>query len=100
MNNLFIFLCFSQEDTVMKISAVSSDNNKEERSELDAHADTCVVAGTWKVIEYTGVVCHVYPYSDSYKPLTQVPVVEAVTAYNHLMDEMFLLVTAVGILLG
>ena len=34
-------------------------------------------------MEYTGIVCDVCPYSDSYKPLGQVPVKEAVTAYNH-----------------
>ena len=53
------------------------------RWELDSHADTCVVGATWKVMEYTGVVSDVYPYSDSNKPLKQVPVKEAVTAYNH-----------------
>ena len=54
----------------------------------------CVAGATWKVMEYTGVVCNVYPYSDSYKPLKQVPVVEAVTAYNHLAGETFILVLA------
>ena len=45
-------------------------------------------------MEYTGVVCDVYPYSDSYKPLIQVPVVEAVSAYDHPTGEMFILVLA------
>ena len=59
--------------------------------ELDLHADTCVVRAMWNVMELTGIECAVYPYSDSYKPLKQVPVVEAVTAYNHLTGETFIL---------
>ena len=51
-------------------------------------------------MEYTGVVCDVYPYSDSYKPLKQVPVVEAVTAYDHLTGETFILVLARALYLG
>ena len=44
--------------------------------------------------------CNVYPYSNSYKPLKQVPHVEAVTAYNHLTGEMFIFVLAQAIYLG
>ena len=64
----------------MKISAISSGHIQEGRSELDSHADRCVAGATWRVLEYTGVVCDVYPYTHNYKPLKQVPVVEAVTA--------------------
>ena len=84
----------------IKISAVCSVHIHEERSELDSHADTCVAGAAWKVMEYTGVVCNVYPYSDSYKPLKQVPVVEAVTAYNHPTGETFILLLALGLYLG
>ena len=79
---------------------MNSFHIQEGRSELDSHADTCVVGATWKVMVYTGVVCDVYPYSDSYKPLEQVPVVEAVTAYNHPAGEMFILVLAQALYLG
>ena len=51
-------------------------------------------------MEYIGVVCNVYPYSDSYKPLKQVPVVEAISAYNHLTGETFILVLAQALYLG
>ena len=84
----------SQRTETTKISAVSSVHIQEGRSELDSHAGTCVAGATWKVMEYTGVVCNVYPYSDSYKPLKQVPVVEAVTAYNDPTGETFILVLA------
>ena len=90
----------SRRTETIKISAVSSVHIQEGRSELDSHADTCVAGATWKVMEYTGVVCDVYPYSDSYKPLKQVPVVEAVTAYDHLTGETFILVLAQAFYLG
>ena len=51
-------------------------------------------------MEYTGVVCGIYPYSDSYKPLKQVPVVEAISAYDHPTGEMFILVLAQALYLG
>lgn len=60
------------------------------RSEWDLFTDTCVARATWKVVEYTGDVCDVYPYSDSYKPLKQVPAVESVTACNPPTGETFI----------
>ena len=90
----------SRRTETIKISAVSSVHIQEGRSELDSHADMCVAGATWKVKEYTGVVCNVYPYSNSYKPLKQVPVVEAVTAYNHPTGETFILVLAQALYLG
>ena len=79
---------------------MSSVHIQEGRFELDSHTDTCVAGATWKVMEYTGVVCNVYPYSDSYKPLKQVPVVEAITAYDHPPGEIFILVLAQALYLG
>ena len=48
----------------------------------------------------TGVVCNVYPYSNSYKQLKQVPIVEAVTAYDHQAGETFILVLVQALYLG
>ena len=90
----------SQRTETTKISVVNSIHIQEGRLELDSHADTCVAGATWKVMEFTGVVCDVYPYSDRYKPLKQVPVVEAVTAYNHLAGETLILVLAQALYLG
>ena len=90
----------SRRTETIKISAVSSVHIQEGRSELDSHADTCVAGATWKVMEYTGVVCNVYPYCNSYKPLKQVPVLEAISAYDHPTGEMFILVLAQALYLG
>ena len=90
----------SRRTETITISAVNSIHIQEGRLELDSHADTCVAGATWKVMEYTGVVCNVYPYSGCYKPLKQVPVVEVGTAYNHPTCEMFILVLAQALYLG
>jgi hypothetical protein len=60
----------------MHISTGNSSSNKEGKSELDSHADMCVAVATWKDMEYTGVVCGIYPCSNSHKPSMQVPVVK------------------------
>ena len=90
----------SQRTETIKISAVSSVHIQEGRLELDSHTNTCVAGATRRVLEYTGVVCDVYPYYDSYKPLNQVLVVDAVTAYNHPAGETFILVLAQALYLG
>jgi hypothetical protein len=43
------------------------------------------------VIEYTGQVCNVYPYSPKYKPRTNIPIVKAITAYDSPSVETFIL---------
>jgi hypothetical protein len=67
------------------------DSLRHEKCELDSQADTCCVGSTFKVIKYTGQVCNVYPYSPKYKPRTDIPVVKAVTAYDHPYSETFIL---------
>jgi hypothetical protein len=46
------------------------------------------------------MVCNIYAYSDSYKPLTQVPVVESVSAYNCPSSKTFILVLSQALYLG
>lgn len=50
--------------------------------ELDTHADTSCLGANFVPIMYTSQVCDVYPYSDSYQPKENVPVVTGVTAYD------------------
>ncbi len=53
------------------------------RSDLDSHSNTCIAGSTYMVLEYTGVECDVFPYSDAYQLMKDIPVVQAATAYNH-----------------
>jgi hypothetical protein len=52
------------------------------RCELDTHADTCVAGPNFQLNEYTGDFCDVTPYSTDYQPLTNIPIVNASTAFT------------------
>lgn len=65
----------------------------EGRSDLDSHADTCVVGPSYAIIDRgRGETCDVYPYSDAYAPVKNVPIVKAGTAYDHTNGETVILV--------
>jgi hypothetical protein len=47
---------------------------------MDTHADTCVLGINFIVLEYSGRVCDVYPYSQEYDAVKDVPIVRGATA--------------------
>jgi hypothetical protein len=51
--------------------------------ELDSHDDTCVAGPNFHIDEYTGEECDVTPYSPDYKPMTNIPIVNASTAFTN-----------------
>ncbi len=63
------------------------------RCELDSHTDTIVAGSNCVVLSYMGNVCDVSPYRDDYAPVSNVPVVTAVTAWqsSHI-GEIYILV--------
>jgi hypothetical protein len=50
------------------------------RMELDSHADTIVLGSNAIILQYTNRECDVAPYSDSYEPICNVPIVTGATA--------------------
>ena len=52
------------------------------KCELDSHADTIVTGSNCVILNYTGKVCDVSPYRDDYTPVTNVPIVNAATAWQ------------------
>ena len=50
---------------------------------MDSHADTCVAGPNFRIDEYTGEHCDVTPYSNDYKPMTNVQIVNASTAFTN-----------------
>ena len=50
--------------------------------EADTHADTCVAGKNCVPLHYTDRTCDVQPYSDEYKPVTNIPIVTAATGYT------------------
>eukprot|EP00978_Attheya_sp_CCMP212_P024521 scaffold77161_cov37-Attheya_sp.AAC.2 len=52
-------------------------------SEIDNHADTLCLGANCLPVYFTGELCDVAPYSDSYTLKKDVPVAQAATAYTH-----------------
>mgnify|MGYP003306013604 FL=1 len=55
---------------------------KNGRIELDSHADTIVAGSNCALLNYTGRECDVSPYTDSYSPIKNVPIVKAATLWQ------------------
>jgi hypothetical protein len=70
-------------------------------AELDLHADTVVAGSACRVMEYTKHSCDVYPYSNNYEPISNVPVAKVITAYDHpTTGETFILVFGQALYMG
>eukprot|EP00978_Attheya_sp_CCMP212_P022661 scaffold67994_cov67-Attheya_sp.AAC.2 len=74
----------------MSIKRLSSIQRKEyttpglvDNSEIDNHADTLCLGANCLPIYFTGELCDVVPYSDSYTLKKGVPMAQAATAYTH-----------------
>ena len=52
--------------------------------EMDSHADTIVCGSNCVIMHYTGKECDVSPYTESYKSIKSVPIVQAATAFDNL----------------
>ena len=52
-------------------------------NETGSNADTCCLGKNWIVCEYTTRTADVFPYDDSYEPITNVPIVSGTTAYTN-----------------
>ena len=61
-------------------------------NEADSNADTCCLGQNFLPLSYTNRSADVYPYSDSYEPLENVPIVTGATAYIHPNEDTYILV--------
>lgn len=64
------------------------------RCEIDSHADACVVGPSFMVLEFAGKQCDMTPSTTDYRPIINVPVVNAVgTAFvpEESMEETMIL---------
>ena len=62
--------------------AMLAQDKRSNRCELDSHSDTTCAGDNCLVIEYTGDQVNVMPFSDTYKPMKNVPVGTVATAYD------------------
>ena len=61
--------------------------------EMDSHADTCVLGKNCIQLHSTGRECDVFPYTDDYDGITDVPIVSGATAWtDQETGETFILV--------
>ena len=61
-------------------------------NEADSNADTCCLGKNFIPLQYTNKSADVYPYHDAYKPLENVPIVSAATAFDHHDGNTYILV--------
>jgi hypothetical protein len=69
--------------------------------EMDTHADTCVLGSNFILLSRTGRICDVYPYSDAYDAIKDIPIVTGATAtQDEQTGEVFILVIHEGLWYG
>ena len=69
--------------------------------EMDTHADTCVLGINFVILEYSGRVCDVYPYSQDYEAIKDIPIVRGATAVQDQdTGETYILVINEGLWYG
>lgn len=62
-------------------------------NEADSNADTCCLGTNFTILSYTYRTADVFPYDDSYAPITNVPIVSGATKYiNPDTGEQFILI--------
>ena len=70
-----------------RISSASTTSHTKQKivygkCESDNHADTTAAGANCVIMEYTGKVCDVSPYTDDYEAVKNVPIVHAATAWQ------------------
>jgi hypothetical protein len=77
---------------VQNIASVTSDPERSGRNELDSHADTIVAGANCVLIEQTGKVVSVLPFSSEYNSINDIPIATAATAYDTGKGETYILI--------
>jgi len=62
------------------------------RVEMDSHADTFLAGRNCTVLNFSERICDVMPYSDTYQPIADVPIVQAATGYTAPDGSQYILV--------
>ena len=68
------------------------DPNMYVNNEADTNYDTCCLGMNFIPITYTNCTADVYPYSNSYEPLENVPIVSRATSYYHPNGNTYILI--------
>lgn len=79
---------FSQRNHI--ISSIKAHETSESRTELDLHADTCVMGTAFHIYETTGMTCTVHAYSADYASKI-ISIAQGGTAFDHRNGITFIL---------
>ena len=52
------------------------------QNELDTHVDTCCAGTNWALMKYTGEICEVSPFLNTYDPVKEIPVARCCTVWT------------------
>ena len=80
------------KEILKKAFTEESDPGTVGANEADSNADTCCLGRNFIVISYTNRTADVYPYDESYTPITNVPIVSGATTYRHPNGNSYILV--------
>ena len=100
------FLLHGVKQARMQAATRANDNYIKDgggygRMEMDTHADTCVLGINFVILEYSGRVCDVYPYSQDYEAIKDIPIVRGATAVQDQdTGETYMLVINEGLWYG
>ena len=59
---------------------------------MDTHTDTCCSGANWTPMHYTGDICEVYPFLNTYAPVQEIPVARCCTVCTYDQGKDYLLV--------
>jgi hypothetical protein len=78
----------SERRAIAKVATTSYDTPAgiEGPCEFDTHADTCVLGHNFRVLTSTNRSCNVTPFTSSYDPVMDVPIVHAATCFQNPLD--------------
>ena len=91
----------SPRRTIASSKAASPTTTHYGKCELDSHADSIVAGKNCIILNYTGKECDVSPYREDYKPIKNVPIVNAATAWQSpITGQVYILVLNEAIWMG
>ena len=77
---------------IQKSFVEESEPGTRARNEADSNADTCCLGNNFIIMSYTSRTADVYPYDESYTPITNVPIVSGATTYHHPNGNSYILI--------
>ena len=77
---------------IQKSFVEESEPGTRARNEANSNADKCCLGYNFIIMSYTSRTADVYPYDESYTPITNVPIVSGATTYHHPNGNSYILI--------